>query len=56
MKPLLNGSADKFLVSLLGAVSASLSIYWGTAKWEPVVIALLTALGTYFISNTPRQP
>lgn len=54
MKGFLSGQANKALVSILGAVATSLSTYYGTAKWEPVVFAALTVLGTYLIPNLPK--
>jgi hypothetical protein len=51
---LLNGSANKFIVSVLGAVATSLSTYYGTTKWEPMVFAVLTALATYVVPNLSK--
>ena len=53
MKGFFSGSANKALVSILGAVGTSLSTYYSTQKWEPIVFAALTVLGTYLIPNAP---
>lgn len=51
MRQFFNGQANKFLVALLGWVSASLPIYYGTAKWEPVAIAGVSVLMTWLVPN-----
>ena len=51
MKGLLNGTASKFLVSVLGATATSLNTYYGNAHWVSVVMAGLTALGVYLTPN-----
>ena len=61
MKGFFSGSANKALVSILGAVATSLSTYYGTQKWEPIVFAALTVIGTYLVPNvapasTPAPP
>jgi hypothetical protein len=48
---LLNGNASKFLVSVFGTVSTGLTAYYGTAKWEPAVLAGLSALLVYLVPN-----
>jgi hypothetical protein len=50
---LVNGQASKFLVGVLGAVSSGLATYYSTARWEPVVVMALTAIGIYLIPNKP---
>ena len=56
MKGFFSGSANKALVSILGAVATSLTTYYGTAKWEPIVFAALTVLATYLVPNvTPAS-
>ena len=52
LKDLYNGKANKFLVSVLGAVATALSSNYGGTKWEPMVFAALTAIATYIIPNT----
>jgi hypothetical protein len=47
----LNGNASKFLVSVFGTVSTGLTAYYGTAKWEPAVLAGLAALLVYLVPN-----
>lgn len=49
------GSVAKLVVSVLGTVATALPIYYGTAKWEPVVVAALTAVSVYLVPNTPKQ-
>ena len=60
LKGFMSGGANKFVVSVLGAVGTSLTTYYGTTKWEPMVFAVLTALATYFVPNvtstTPPAP
>jgi hypothetical protein len=53
MSQLLNGQASKALIAVLTAVAATLPIYYGDAKWEPVVVMALGALITYLVPNTP---
>lgn len=55
LKGLWTGQANKFLVSVLGAVATSLTSYYGTRTWEPMVFAIITAIGTYLIPNLPKQ-
>jgi hypothetical protein len=51
---LLDGTANKFLVAVVGAISTSLSVYYGTTKWEPMVLAVITAVMTYVIPNISK--
>jgi hypothetical protein len=53
MGNLLNGTASKFVVSVLGAVATSLSTYYSTAHWSTLVIAVITALTIYIVPNKP---
>lgn len=53
-KGLVNGQASKFLVMLLTAASAGMSEYYGTAKWEPVVVMGIGAIVGYLVPNTPK--
>lgn len=53
-RQLVNGQASKFLVSVLTAVAAALPVYFGGAKWEPVVIMALGAVLTYLVPNAPK--
>ena len=50
---LTNGQASKALVAVLTAVAAALPIYYGSAKWEPIVVMGLGALITYLVPNSP---
>lgn len=45
------GGANKFLVAVIGAVGTSLTSYYGTRTWEPMVLAIVTAVGVYLTSN-----
>ena len=56
MNQLMNGQASKALVAVLTAVAAALPIYYGSAKWEPIVVMALGALITYLVPNQPRPP
>lgn len=53
MSQFLNGQASKALIAFLTAVAAALPLYFGSAKWEPVVVMALGALTTYLVPNTP---
>ena len=48
---LVNGQASKALVAVLTTVAAALPIYYGTAKWVPVVVMALGALSVYLVPN-----
>ena len=56
MSQLTNGQASKALVAILTEVAAALPLYYGNAKWEPVVVVALGALITYLVPNTPKPP
>jgi hypothetical protein len=49
---LFNGQASKALVAILTAVAAALPIYYGSTRWEPVVVMALGALTTYLVPNS----
>jgi hypothetical protein len=54
---LFSGAASKFLVSVLTTVAASLPLYFGTAKWEPIAVMGIGALMTYLVPNSkPEVP
>lgn len=53
MSGILSGNANKFLVTVLGAIGTGLAAYFGTAAWEPMTVAIITALATYIIPNLP---
>jgi hypothetical protein len=49
------GKASKFIVAVLGTISAGLTTYYhGSPKsnWVPIVVEGITALGVYLIPNT----
>lgn len=48
------GTISKFLVSVITAASSSLTVFYGTARWEPAVIAGLGAIGVYLIPNSEK--
>ena len=48
------GSYTKALVAVLGAVLAVLTTTFAAAKWEPGVVAGLTALLVYLVPNSPK--
>jgi len=50
---LASGAASKFLVSVLTTVAASLPLYFGTAKWEPIVVMAVGAVMVYLTPNKP---
>lgn len=52
------GQASKALVAVLTTVAAALPVYYGSAKWEPVVIMAVGAVTTYLVPNAqpPAQP
>ena len=52
---MLNGTAAKFLVAVLGAVATVLGVYFGTALWEPAVLTVLAALAVYLVPNAPNN-
>jgi uncharacterized membrane protein (UPF0136 family) len=56
MNQIVNGQASKALVAVLTAVAAALPLYFGTAKWVPVVVMGLGALLTYLVPNAPKPP
>lgn len=55
MNQFFNGQASKFLISVAGAVLTGLGTYYGTAKWEPIVAAALSAVLVYLVPNAPKQ-
>lgn len=50
------GRYTKGLVAAMGAVSSSLSLYYGSSKWEPVVVAGLSALMVVLVPNSTSNP
>lgn len=55
MKGLLKGQANKFIVTVLGAVGEGLTVYYGGARWEPLAVAAITALATYVVPNLAKK-
>ena len=49
---LLNGTSSKFIVSILGVVSAGLATFYGTARWEPIVVMALSSIAVYLVPNS----
>lgn len=45
------GAYSKFIVAILAAVASILSVYFGSALWEPSVLAALGALAVYLVPN-----
>lgn len=54
MNAVLSGQASKFLVALLAVLASALPVYFGSARWEPVVIQLVGALLVYLVPNAPK--
>lgn len=54
MNALLSGQASKFLVALLTAIAGALPLYFGTAKWEPIVVWAVGSVLVYLVPNTPK--
>lgn len=54
LKGLVNGQASKFLVALLSAAASGLATYFGTARWEPVVVMGIGAALTWLVPNAPE--
>ena len=48
----IDGRAAKTLVAVLTTIAAALPIYFGDAKWEPVLVMALGAIATYLIPNS----
>jgi hypothetical protein len=48
---LFNGTAAKFLVAVSGAISTALTVFYGTARWEPAALAGLSAVMVYLVPN-----
>lgn len=48
------GSYSKALVAVLGAAIAVLTTTYAAARWEPGVVAGITALLVYLTPNTPK--
>jgi hypothetical protein len=51
-----NGQASKALVAVLTTIAAALPVYYGNAKWEPIVIMALGAVITWLVPNIPKPP
>ena len=51
-----NGQAAKALVAILTTVAAALPVYFGDAKWLPLVVMALGAITTWLVPNTPPPP
>jgi hypothetical protein len=49
-----SGAVAKLLVGVFGAVSMALGVYYGTERWEPVVVAGLTAVVLWLVPNSPQ--
>lgn len=47
------GQYSKAIVAALGALTSSLSVYYGTARWFPIVTAAVTVLVIYLVPNQP---
>lgn len=47
--------SSKALVAVLGAALAVLTTTYAAAKWEPGVVAGLTALLVYLVPNAPKS-
>lgn len=56
MSQFTNGEASKFLVAVFTAVAAALPVYFGTARWEPIVLYAIGAVLVYLTPNRPKQP
>lgn len=60
MKAIFTGQASKFLVAIMGAVSSSLTLYYGNEHWVPIVVSAIAAIGVYLVPNssstTPVEP
>lgn len=52
---LLNGQMSKFLVALGTAALTGIGTYYGNAKWEPLVSALIGAVLVYLVPNSAKQ-
>lgn len=55
MKGLMSGQMSKFLVALGTAALTGIGTYYGSAKWEPLVAALIGAVLVYLVPNTTKQ-
>ena len=51
MKGVLNGSAAKFVMALVGAAATLLS-HFSSSWWEPTAAAVVIALGVYLVPNS----
>ena len=54
LSQLTSGQASKALVAGLTAIAAALPLYFGSARWEPVVVMAIGAVLTYLIPNAPK--
>lgn len=54
------GQYSKTIVAILGTLTSSLSVYYGTAHWFPIVTSAVTVLGIYLVPNqaapAPAEP
>lgn len=53
MNVILSGNANKFLVTVLGAIGTGLAAFYGGQPWEPMACAVITAIVTYIVPNLP---
>jgi hypothetical protein len=51
-----SGTISKFIVSVLGSASSALSLYYGSARWEPIVVMALTSIVVFLVPNAPKVP
>ena len=51
-----NGTASKFLVSVMGAISVGLTSYYSSAQWEPAALAAVGAILVYLVPNASKAP
>lgn len=51
-----NGTASKFLVAIMGAVSVGLTSYFSSAAWEPAALSAIAAVMVYLVPNATKVP
>lgn len=49
------GQYSKFIVAMIGAISAGLSTEFPASHWVPVVVTVLSAIAVYLIPNEPDK-
>lgn len=42
---------NKFIIAIVGAIVALVTIYFGAQPWVPVLVNFLTAIGVYAAPN-----